>query len=35
LGQAGAQSADDILSAAQSAGYDIENMRGYLEQHAP
>ncbi len=35
LGQAGVQSADDILSAAQSAGYNLENMRGFLEQHAP
>jgi len=35
LGQAGEQSADDIIAAAQSGGYDIENMRGFLEQHAP
>ncbi|MEP1767699.1 MAG: TIGR01244 family sulfur transferase [Sulfitobacter sp.] len=35
LGQAGAQSADDIISAAQQGGYDIENLRGFLEQHAP
>jgi uncharacterized protein (TIGR01244 family) len=33
LGQAGLQSADDIIKAAQSAGYDLENMRGYLKQH--
>lgn len=35
LGQAGLQSADEILSAAQAGGYDLENMRPYLEQHAP
>jgi uncharacterized protein (TIGR01244 family) len=35
LGQAGKQSANDILSAAQGGGYDLENMRGFLEQHAP
>jgi uncharacterized protein (TIGR01244 family) len=35
LGQAGLQSADDILSAARAGGYDLENMRPYLEQHAP
>jgi uncharacterized protein (TIGR01244 family) len=35
LGQAGEQSADDILSAVQAGGYDLENMRPYLEQHAP
>lgn len=35
LGQAGKQSANDILTAAQSGGYDLENMRGFLEQHAP
>lgn len=34
LGQAGRQSADDIVSAARAGGYDIENMRPYLEQHA-
>lgn len=33
LGQAGKQPADDIIKAAQSAGYDLENMRGYLKQH--
>jgi len=33
LGQAGLQSADEIIKAAQSAGYDLENMRGYLQQH--
>lgn len=35
LGQAGQQSADDILGAAQAGGYDLENMRPYLEEHAP
>jgi len=35
LGQAGHASADDILSAVRGAGYDLENMRPYLEQHAP
>ncbi len=35
LGQAGLQSADDILSAARAGGYDLENMRPYLEEHAP
>lgn len=35
LGQAGSQSAEDILSAAAAAGYNLENMRGFLEQHAP
>ena len=35
LGQAGLQSADEILMAARSGGYDLENMRPYLEQHAP
>ncbi|KIN72071.1 protein tyrosine phosphatase family protein [Sulfitobacter guttiformis] len=35
LGQAGLQSADDIMTAARNGGYDIENMRPYLEQHAP
>jgi uncharacterized protein (TIGR01244 family) len=35
LGQAGLQSADDILAAARAGGYDLENMRPYLEQHAP
>lgn len=33
LGQAGLLSADEIISAARSAGYDLENMRGYLQQH--
>lgn len=35
LGQAGLQSADDILAAARAGGYDIDNMRPYLEQHQP
>lgn len=35
LGQAGKQSANEILTAAQNGGYDLENMRGFLEQHAP
>ncbi len=35
LGQAGLQSADDILAAARAGGYDVDNMRAYLEQHAP
>ncbi|MEQ6204307.1 TIGR01244 family sulfur transferase [Sulfitobacter sp. HNIBRBA2951] len=35
LAQAGQQSADDILAAARAGGYDLENMRPYLEQHAP
>jgi len=35
LGQAGKQSADDILNAARSGGYDLDNLRPYLEQHAP
>jgi len=35
LGQAGQDSADAILAAAQAAGYNIENMRPYLEQHEP
>ncbi len=35
LGQAGRQSADDILTAARSGGYDLDNLRPYLEQHAP
>lgn len=35
LGQAGLESADTILAAARAGGYDIENMRPYLEQHAP
>lgn len=33
LGQAGKQSADDIIRAAGSAGYDLENMRSHLAQH--
>ncbi len=32
IGQAGAQPADEILSAAQTAGYDLESIRPYLEQ---
>lgn len=35
LGQAGLQSADAILAAARAGGYDIDNMRPYLEQHQP
>ena len=35
LGQAGLQSADDILTAARAGGYDVDNMRPYLEQHEP
>lgn len=35
LGQAGLQQADPILAAAHAAGYDIENMRPYLEENAP
>ncbi|WP_298862357.1 TIGR01244 family sulfur transferase [uncultured Sulfitobacter sp.] len=35
LGQAGLQSADAILTAARAGGYDIDNMRPYLEQHEP
>lgn len=35
LGQAGQLSADEILTAARAGGYDLENMRGYLEQKAP
>jgi uncharacterized protein (TIGR01244 family) len=35
LGQAGKQSADDILQAVRAGGYDLEHMRPYLEQHAP
>lgn len=35
LGQAGLQSADDILAAARAGGYNVDNMRPYLEQHAP
>ncbi|WP_299559801.1 TIGR01244 family sulfur transferase [uncultured Sulfitobacter sp.] len=31
LGQAGLRSADEILEAARTAGYDLENLRGYLE----
>ncbi|MCX7565132.1 TIGR01244 family sulfur transferase [Sulfitobacter sp. F26169L] len=34
LGQAGKQSADEIIAAGKSAGYDLENLRPYLEQHA-
>jgi uncharacterized protein (TIGR01244 family) len=35
LGQAGLQSADDILAAARAGGYDVDNMRPYLEQYEP
>ncbi|MBB3994723.1 uncharacterized protein (TIGR01244 family) [Sulfitobacter undariae] len=35
LGQAGEQSADAILAAAQAGGYNLDNLRPYLEQHAP
>lgn len=35
LGQAGVLSADEIIRAAQSGGYDLANMRPYLEQHDP
>lgn len=35
LGQAGLQSADAILTAARAGGYDIDNMRPYLEQYPP
>jgi uncharacterized protein (TIGR01244 family) len=35
LGQAGVQTADAIIAAAQSGGYDIQNMRPYLEQFDP
>lgn len=35
LGQAGAQTAEDILAAARNGGYDLENIRPHLEQHAP
>lgn len=35
LGQAGEQSADAILTAARAGGYDLENMRPYLEEQAP
>ncbi|AXI47071.1 TIGR01244 family phosphatase [Sulfitobacter sp. SK012] len=31
LGQAGELSADDILDAARNGGYDLEQMRAYLE----
>ncbi|KEJ90179.1 TIGR01244 family sulfur transferase [Sulfitobacter donghicola] len=34
LGQAGKQSADDILAATHAAGYDLENIRPYLEQQS-
>lgn len=34
LALAGSQSADEILSAAQAAGYDLERIRPYLEQQA-
>lgn len=35
LAHASLMSPDEILSAAQAAGYDLENIRPYLEQHAP
>ena len=35
LGQAGLQSADEILTAARQGGYDLENIRAFLERHAP
>lgn len=35
LGQAGILPADDIISAAQAAGYDVSYMRPYLAQSAP
>ena len=35
LGQAGVQTADAIIAAAQSGGYDLQNMRPYLEQFDP
>ena len=35
LGQAGARSADEILQAARNAGYDLEQMRSYLESAEP
>lgn len=35
LAHANKMSPDDILSAARAGGYDLENMRPYLEQHAP
>ncbi len=31
LGQAGTRSTDEILQAAQNAGYDLEQMRGHLD----
>jgi len=35
LGQAGLQSADEILTAVSAGGYDLENMRPFLEERAP
>ncbi|MGB5863741.1 MAG: TIGR01244 family sulfur transferase [Sulfitobacter sp.] len=35
LGQAGTMPADEIVTAAQAAGYDLENMRPHLAQHDP
>lgn len=35
LAHASLLSPDEILSAARAGGYDLENMRPYLEQHAP
>lgn len=35
LGQAGTLPADEIVAAAQAAGYDLENMRSHLAQHDP
>lgn len=35
LGQAGRDSADHILNAVRNGGYDLDNLRPYLEQHAP
>jgi uncharacterized protein (TIGR01244 family) len=35
LAQAGQQSADDLLTAARLAGYDLENLRVTLERPAP
>lgn len=34
LGQAGKMDADDIITAAQSGGYDLSHMRAYLSQNA-
>jgi len=35
LGQAGRMRADDILAAARQGGYDIEQMRSFLEKAQP